>query len=154
MKAHVASMGTVVKALTGFVFAMAIGSLIAAVFIKQLIILSIALFLIIAWVYLCWTPVAYELDGKRLTIFYRLGSKTFEPVEISPNQDVPWLPLKLWANGGLFGLAGTFWSPKHGVFYVYATTTARDALTRLSHGGRDIYVSPARPLNSSTPDLD
>mgnify|MGYP001627481801 CR=1 FL=1 len=143
MKIQVRKMGKLVGFLSFFVLLLAFGAFYAGFFIKPLFILAGTLILICLWVYMCWTPVSYEIYEDKLTIFYRIGSRTFTNVKktLSPIR-FPKYFIKMWANGGLFALAGLFWSKELGTFYAYTSTTEPNKIVSYEGDGKIIFISP------------
>lgn len=143
----VAKTGGAVLFISAFILALEAVLIVAGIFVHESLVPSAALATILAWVFLCWTPVAYVLDGEKLVVLYRIGSKTLL-VEGKPHRPelMPRFSIKIWANGGLFAGAGLFWAKNTGLFHAYVTTTRKDKILAIKgRNGRMIFISPQDP---------
>ncbi len=137
--------GGIIRTATTVFLAMSLLLLFLSFIDIRLLLVPVLLFVTAAWTYFCWTPVAYEIEEDRLIVFYRIGKKQFSVVSSGAKpSSFPRMPLKLWANGGLFAMAGTFWSRQNGTFYAYLTTTDPEKILEFKDSnGKSIFISPA-----------
>ncbi len=145
MKQAAAPMSTAIKVTTGLILFMTAGFLVAAFYAP---VLWIAAALAGGVTLLCYlfAPVGYELDGDRLTVYFRLGSKVFAPVaRCATLTNRPPMGLRLWGNGGLFAATGIFWNKSYGIFRAYVTSAqVRDQVV-VDTATQKILISPEGP---------
>jgi hypothetical protein len=92
-------------------------------------------------------PVAYEIDGDRLRVVTRLGSKDFGAISRCTrlSQRISRLTLRVFGNGGVFAGTGFYWNPIDGLFQAYVTTTAWSEWMMVETARRKVLLSPAEP---------
>ena len=132
--------------ITGFVFLLAAGILIGAIFIRPLLLGGIIIVLSSAIGYL-WAPDSFEIsDDLKLTVNYHWGSKQFGPVVKCYR-----LPgsiccgIRLCGNGGLFAFTGLFWDRKYGKFRMYSTSASHKDCVMVETADKKIIISPENP---------
>jgi hypothetical protein len=107
---------------------------------------ALGLMLVLVFCYLT-TPVGYELDGNRLTVFTHLGSRTFEPVVgCAPAELGALSGVRLFGNGGVFAGTGFYWNRRYGVFRGYVTSSRRQDMLMVQTPTQRVVITPADPL--------
>jgi hypothetical protein len=140
-----APMSPAIKIITGLVMVMLAGFLLAAPQSRGLLVGSAVLALVAFFCYL-YAPVAYELEGDRLTVRLRAGQKVFNPViGCSTLAARPSRGLRLWGNGGLFAVTGIFWNKTYGVFRAYLTSARYQDYVLVETATKKILISPENP---------
>ena len=144
-----AQLSPVILIVTSFMLILTIGLIAWGYWIPQqqkgLIMLSVLIGVVTIGCYLR-APVSYEIDANdSLIVKFRLGSRTFPKVRdchrvasLSP------LTIRLWANGGLFAIAGIFWNRTDGIFRGYITNAKKLVMVEL-HDGKKVVISPINP---------
>jgi hypothetical protein len=98
----------------------------------------------------CWVMSVrgYTVESREL-IIHRLFGETRIPLEglqsAEPDPEAIRGAVRLFANGGLFGYTGWFWSRKLGRFRAWATNRANTVVLHLS--SRTIVISPDQPAD-------
>ncbi len=88
-------------------------------------------------------PVGYGIAPEGLTVFFRLGSKSFGPVmKASPVVSDVGRSVRLWGNGGLFAATGIFSNRAWGTFRAYVTTSDRARFVLVETAAGKVLVSP------------
>lgn len=146
MKQTTAPTSLAIKVITGCALALNVGFCIAAIDKPVLFVAGIFLSLIVLGCYLFWTPVAYELDDRELTVSFRIGRVRYHPVIKCSMLDTPLgCGIRLCGNGGMFAGSGIFWNRKLGVFRAYVTTSKPGAMVLVETPKKRIVISPADP---------
>ena len=111
--------------ITGFVFLLAAGLLIGAIFTRPLLIAGIIIVLIAVLCYLR-APDSFEIsDDLKLTVNYHCGNKQFgQVVKCYRLTESVCCGIRLCGNGGLFAATGLFWDRKYGKFRMYSTSAS------------------------------
>jgi len=134
-----------IRLITGFVVAGTLICFVAALFRPVMALPATVLLLVIAGCYLT-APIAFELTGDELTVFTRIGSRTFGPVvHCRRVERTIWIGLRLFGNGGIFAGTGFYWSPYYGVFRAYVTTARRAQMLMVETPRQKILISPQDP---------
>jgi hypothetical protein len=140
-----APMSPAIKFITGFVLAMTVAMLIAAVKVCGLLLGGAGLATVAFCCYLC-APIAYELTGDELTVRFRVGQKVFKAVTgCSTLTGRPPMGLRLWGNGGLFAATGIFWNKAYGVYRAYLTSARYQDYVLVETRTQKILISPENP---------
>lgn len=122
----------------------------AGFFDRKLFVPAGFLLLLGAYCYWFWSPVAYELKLRSLTVFFRVGRKTFPLVKQCLRMDQTlsvWTTIRLWGNGGVFAGSGIFWNKELGVFRAYVTRGKPHDLVLIETVGSRIVISPEDPAS-------
>jgi hypothetical protein len=147
MRGDVASVSASVLVVTGLIVALAVGFIIAAVFLRGkdygvMAIVAAVLCIILIWAFVR-APVAYELNGDTLTIELRVGSRQFGPIASCRPADEPVsFAVRVWGNGGLFAVTGLYRDKAHGSFRAFVTDPKRLVLVQ-TVSDEKIVISPS-----------
>jgi hypothetical protein len=146
MKQDVAPMGVAIKIVTCIVLALDAAFYVIAIRQPMVLAGAAALSAVILICYWFWTPVAYELSGKELIVFFRIGRKRYGPVIRCAIEEMRLIDfaIRLFANGGLFSGSGIFWSRRLGIFRAYVTNTGGD-LVIVETARTKVVISPENP---------
>ncbi|HMP82562.1 MAG TPA: PH domain-containing protein [Verrucomicrobiota bacterium] len=148
MKQNAATASRTIRVVTTVYFALTAGIFAGGFFERMLMIPVLILLLVGAYCYWFWSPVAFELEGGALTVFFRASRKTFPRVRqcVAVDETFPiGSSIRLCGNGGVFAGAGIFWNRKHGVFRAYVTRSRPDELVFVETTARKIVISPEDP---------
>jgi hypothetical protein len=88
----------------------------------------------------------YRLDGARLYVRRLLWETVVDLRGLESVERVPssWMKsIRLFGNGGLFSVSGTFWNRELGRYRAFVTDHANAVVLRIS--GRTVVVSPGQP---------
>ncbi len=140
-----APMSPAIKIVTGLVLGMLVGLLLFAVNSRPML---VGVALLAAVIFFCYlqAPVAYELEGDQLTVRLRSGQKVFPGVTgCSTLTARPPRGLRLFGNGGLFGVTGIFWNKPYGVFRAYLTSARYQDYVLVDTINKKVLISPENP---------
>lgn len=122
------------------------GGFLAASLVQAIFLWPAALLLLVTMGCYLRTPVAYEITPEGLTVWFRLGSKSFGPIlTAAPVEPSAGWSIRLWGNGGLFAGTGLFWNRTWGIFRAYVTTSNPANLVLLETPDGKVLISPDRP---------
>ncbi|MEX1089680.1 MAG: PH domain-containing protein [Phycisphaeraceae bacterium] len=98
--------------------------------------------------YLYWAPVAYELAGDTLTVFFRACRKRFTGATGCQRIDQPlsmWTTMRVCGNGGVFAGCGLCYNRRWGLFHAYVTREKHPALVLVETSRGKVLISPRDP---------
>lgn len=147
MKQNAPAPSRVIHFTTWLYAAITLAAFIAGCFQPWVLVPALILFLAGAYCHWFWSPVAYELEGDTLTVFFRASRKTFPSViRCSPVRErFSLMTIRLCGNGGVFAGSGIFWNKRHGVFRAYVTRSKPPELVLVETRTRKVLISPEDP---------
>jgi hypothetical protein len=150
MESYKASLDTLSKIITGFVFLLSVFGVVVAIVIKPwygglgLIVIPVVI-LIPTYIY---SVKSYQITNEKLIIKRPLSGfdkeiplSKIESVTLPPKEDFKWT-VRTAGNGGLFGYTGNFANAKLGNFKLYATNRENRILIILRENQNKIVLSP------------
>jgi len=145
MTQRTAQMSLAVKITTAAFLVGTAGLMIGALYVPALAYAATVLLLVSAFCYMT-APVAYELEGGRLTVFTHMGSTVFGPVVGCARVERSiYLGVRVFGNGGLFAGTGFFWNPRFGLFRAYVTSARRADMLMIQTPQRNVLITPEDP---------
>jgi hypothetical protein len=146
MRYEVAPTSRAIRVITICFFVVTIGFAIAGLRVPVMIVPVFVCALIGAFCYLT-VPVAYEIEGDRLTVFTHLGCKNFGSISSCRRLErrISLLTLRVFGNGGVFGGTGYYWNSREGFFQAYVTTARWTDMVMVGTALRKVLLSPADP---------
>lgn len=147
MRQNTATTCKAIRIATGIYLALALGCLIGGFFNSEFYAGATFLIAIALGCYIFWTPIAYELDGVKLTVVFRVGHGSFPNVTKFSllNEPLPKTTLRLCGDGGVFAGSGIFWNRRYGVFHAYVTRDKYTDMVLVETKRRRIIISPEAP---------
>jgi len=143
MKSKTAPMSLSIRIITTIMILMLTGFFIASCFDIRFLIPALILFLtcLLCWIY---APKSYEIVENDLIIHLNAGKKVFKSLKKCSllEQPLPFIGIRLWGNGGLFGGTGIFWNRKYGIFRAYVTSARHDDMLLIETEKHKIIISP------------
>lgn len=143
MKQPVASTSRAIRIVTAAVLILNAGLYVAALIQPAAIYAAVGISAIVLISYFLWTPVAYELAGGELSVYFRIGGKRYSPVTKCSSVEGPLRAgIRVFGNGGLFAGSGIFWNRKYGLHRAYVTSTKPEDLVLVETTDTRILISP------------